>query len=218
MVKKLSDEANAVLDEIIASRRTIRAFAEEAPPRAAVEELIKAGLEAPYAALAVAGRADFRRFFVFTRGTPAMAEAGRLIQHAAGRRLEEARRVRGREPVAGERDFLYMDRLKALAESGLPSLRTAPYFIVVAEYQGIPPAGLQSLAHTLENMWLKATALGLAFQLISATETMAEDEAFVRLLGLPFGDFVLDGCAVGWPAADPPPVRRPEMRAATKWL
>ncbi|HVP89587.1 MAG TPA: nitroreductase family protein [Terriglobales bacterium] len=218
MVKRLSDEANAVLDEIIAARRTNRAFAEEAPPREAIEELIKAGLEAPYAALAVAGRNDFRRFFVFTRGTPAMVEAGRLIQQAAGRRLEEVRRVRGREAVEGDRDFLYMDRLKALAESGLPSLRTAPYFIVVAEYQGVPAAGLQSLAHALENMWLKATALGLAFQLISATETMAEDEAFVRLLGLPIGDFVLDGCAVGWPAADPPPARRPEMSAVTRWL
>jgi len=218
MVKRLSDEANAVLDEIIRTRRTIRAFAEEAPPRAVVEELIKAGLAAPYAALAVAGRDDFRRFFVFTRGTPAMAEAGRLLQQAARRRLDESRRVRGREAVAGERDFLYEDRLKALAEHGLPALRTAPYFIVVAEYQGVPPAGLQSLAHTLENMWLKATALGLAFQLVSATETMAEDEAFVRLLGLPFGEFVLDGCAVGWPAAEPPTPKRPEIGAATRWL
>jgi nitroreductase len=218
MVKTFDAKANAVLDEIISTRRTIRAFAKEAPPRVTIERLIKAGLQAPYAALAVAGRDDFRRFFVFTQGTAAMAEAGRLIQRAAGRRFEEAQRARGRAAAASDRDFQLMDRLKALAEAGHPSLRTAPYFIVVAEYQGVPAAGLQSLAHTLENMWLKATALGLAFQLISVTEAMAEDEDFVRLLGLPFGDFVLDGCAVGYPAAGPPPARRLEMGAATKWM
>jgi len=218
MVKKFSDKANAVLDEIIATRRTIRAFAKEAPPRAAIEALIRAGLQAPYAALAVAGRGDFRRFFVFTQGTPALAEAGRLMRGAAGRRFEEAQRTRGRAAAAADRDFQYMDRLKALAEGGHPSLKTAPYFIVVAEYQGIPAAGLQSLAHTLQNMWLKATALGLAFQLISVTEAMAEDKDFVQLLGLPHGDYVLDGCAVGYPAAGPAPVKRPEAGAATRWM
>jgi nitroreductase len=218
MVRKFGDEANAVLDEIIVARRTIRAFAREAPPREAIEQLILAGLQAPYAALAVADRDDFRRFLVFTQGTPAMAEAGRLIQQAARRRLQETLRARGRAPLTGDPDFAYLDRIRALAENGHPSLKAAPYFIVVAEYQGVPPAGLQSLAHTLENMWLKATALGLAFQLISVTESMAEDKEFVRLLGLPFGEFVLDGCAVGYPAAEPPPARRLKMNAVTRWL
>jgi nitroreductase len=218
MVKKFSDEVNAVLDELILARRTVRAFADEAPPREAIEKLIKAGLWAPYAALAVAGREDFRRFFVFPRGTKAREEAARLIQLRARRIVEEAGRVRGAVPVPGDRDFAYFDRLKALADRGLPSLTTAPYYIVVAEYQGVPPAGLQSLAHALENMWLKATALGLAFQLISATESMAGDEAFVRLLGLPFGDYVLDGCAVGYPAAEPQTAKRADPGAVTTWL
>lgn len=218
MIKKFSSEANAVLDEIILARRTVRAFAPEAPPREAVDALIKAGLWAPYAALAVAGRDDFRRIFVFTQGTPAMAEAGRLIQQAVSRRLEETLRARGRAPVPGDADFAYLDRVKALADNVHPSLKAAPYFIVLAEFQGVPAAGLQSLAHALENMWLKAAALGLAFQLISVTESMAEDRDFVRLLGLPFGEFVLDGCAVGYPAADPPPARRPKIESVTKWL
>jgi nitroreductase len=218
MVKKFNDQANAVLDGIISARRTIRAFTPEKPPREAIERLIRAGLQAPYAALAVAGREDFRRFIVLTQGTPAMAEAGRLIQQAVRRRLEAAHRERGRAPVPGDPGFAYLERMKPLAENGHPSLKAAPYFIIVAEYQGVPAVGLQSLAHTLENMWLKATALGLAFQLVSVTESMAEDKDFVRLLGLPSGEFVLDGCAVGYPVADPPPVKRPEMAAVTKWL
>ena len=218
MVKKFSPEANAVLDEIIAARRTIRAFAREAPPRDDIEKLIKAGLEAPFAALAVGDRDDFRRFFVFTRGTPAVAEAGRLIQQAIRRRLEETLRIRGRAPIPSDPDFVYLDRVKALVDDIHPSLKAAPYFIVVAEFQGIPAAGLQSLAHVQENMWLKATALGLAFQLLSVTESMSEDRDFVRSLGLPWGEFVLDGCAVGYPAAEPPATKRPAMSAVTKWL
>jgi nitroreductase len=218
MVKTFSPEDNAVLDEVIAARRTIRAFAREAPPREAVEKLITAGVQAPYAALAVAGRDDFRRFFVFSQGTPAMAEAGRLIQKAVRARLEATLEARGRAPVPSDPDFVYLTRVKSLADDIHPSLRTAPYFIVVAEFQGVPPAGLQSLAHTLENMWLKATALGLAFQLLSVTESMADDPEFVRLLGLPSGPFVLDGCAIGYPSADPPPARRLEMTSATRWL
>ena len=218
MFKAFSAEANAVLDEIILARRTIRAFADEAPPRGLIEQLIKAGLQAPYAALAVGGQDDFRRFIVFTRGTAAIAEAGRLIQRAVRKRLNDVQLVRGRAPVAGDPDFAYLERVKALAENGHPSLKSAPYFVVVAEYQGVPPAGFQSLAHTLENMWLKAAALGLAFQLISVTESMSEDEDFVRLLGLPFGEYVLDGCAVGYPAAEPGAARRLEMGRVTKWL
>ncbi len=218
MIRKFDENANSILDDIILARRTIRAFAQETPPREEIEQLVTAGSLAPYAALALGGRSDFRRFVVLERGTPARDEAARLIQLMARERLEKERRARGRAPVEGDRDFAYLSRLKTLAENGLPSLATAPYYIVVAEYQGIPAAALQSLAHVLQNMWLKATALGLAFQLLSVTEAMSENEAFVRLLGLPFGEYVLDGCAVGYPAADPPLAPRPDITSGVKWL
>jgi nitroreductase len=218
MVRTFSPEDNNALDRIIAARRTIRAFAPEAPPRETIDAVIRAGLQAPYAALAVGDREDFRHFFVFTQGTPAMAEAGRLVQQAIRRLPVEAARVRGREPVPSDPEFDFLQRVKALGDDIHPSLKSAPYFIVLAEFQGLPAAGLQSLAHTLENMWLKAAALGLAFQLLSVIESMSRDQDFVRLLGLPFGEFVLDGCVVGYPAADPPPVRRPDPRVAVKWM
>ena len=218
MIKTFSEDANRVLDEIVEARRTIRVFAEKIPPKEAVEQIMKAGSLAPYAALAVAGRAEFRRIFVFERGTPARNEAARLVQLRVQRVLEKMLQARGGAPADRTRDAVYISRLKMLADNGHPSLAAAPYYIVVAEYQGFPAAGLQSLAHVLENMWLKATALGLAFQLISVTESMAEDEAFARLLGLPFGEYVMDGCAIGYPGADPPPAPRPDMRSAIKWL
>jgi len=218
VIQKFSEEANRVLDDIIEARRTIRAFAKETPPKEAVERLIRAGSLAPYAALAVAGRAGFRRFIVLEKGTPARNEAARLVQLRAQKGLERMLQGRGGAPAEGNRDDAYLGRLKMIAETGHPSLATAPYYIVVAEYQGFPPSGLQSLAHVLQNMWLKATALGLAFQLISVTESMAEDQAFARLVGLPFGEYVMDGCAVGYPGADPSPAPRPDMSSGVKWL
>jgi nitroreductase len=218
MIRKFNEKANRVLDEVIEARRSMRVFAKEAPPREAMEQLIKAGSLAPYAALAVAGRTDFRRFFVFERGTPARNEAARLVQLRARKGLDKMLQARGGAPVEGKQDDAYLSRLKMIAEKGHPSLTTAAYYIVVAEYQGFPRSGLQSLAHVLQNMWLKATALGLAFQLISITEAMAEDEAFERLLGLPFGEYVIDGCAVGYPGDDPPPAPRPDLSSGVRWL
>jgi nitroreductase len=218
MIRKFDERANAALDDIILARRTNRAFAKEPPPRAAIEQIIHAGLWAPYAALAVAGRADFRRFFVFSQGTQPMADAARLMQLRARSFLESMKPKDGAGTAGSGAAPAYLERIKGLAENGHPSLKAAPYFVVLAEYQGIPASGLQSLAHAFENMWLKATALGLAFQLISITERMAEDKAFVELLGLPFGSYVLDGCAIGYPAAAPPDAKRIDAGAVTKWL
>ena len=59
----------------------------------------------------------------------------------------------------------FAQRLDAIQKMGrVPGIGTAPYYIVVAERKGYPPVELQSLAHCMENMWLKATALGLGFQ------------------------------------------------------
>jgi nitroreductase len=218
-MKKMFDEAaNGILDEIIEARRTVRAFLEEPPPREAIEALIKAGLWAPYAALAVAGESRFRRFFVFRPGTPALEAAQNLIMGRMRRILDETAASRGAVPKPVDTSDAYTERIQLLAEKGHPSLRNAPYFIVVAEKLGVPPAALQSLAHCLQNMWLKATALGLAFQLISATESMSEDPGFMRLLGLPAGRFLLDGCAVGFPAAVPALPPRPDAADVTTWL
>lgn len=81
----------------------------------------------------------------------------------------------------------------------VPGVGTAPYFIVVAEKKGCPPVEQQALAHCMENMWLKATALGLGFQLVSITAQMADNTAFCTLLGIPPGEWAL---ATGYPAKE----------------
>jgi nitroreductase len=76
----------------------------------------------------------------------------------------------------------------------------------------------RSLAHCMQNMWLKSTALGLGFQLLSITAQMAEDKKFCDMLSICPGDFALDGCLIGYPGAIPPLAKRPQVDRVTKWI
>ena len=63
-----------------------------------------------------------------------------------------------------------------------------------------------------------ATALGLGFQLVSAVQTMGESREFMELAGIPYGEFEVDGCAVGYPDQEPAERSMVEPAQLTKWL
>lgn len=113
----------------------------------------------------------------------------------------------------------FLDRLSMITSLGMvPGVGTAPVYIVAAEKRGFPPVELQSLAHVLENMWLKATALGLGFQIVSATAQMADNPEFCRILGLEPGKWAFMGCATGYAADKLSPSIRPSVKEVTAWL
>ena len=70
----------------------------------------------------------------------------------------------------------------------------------------------------MENMWLKATALGLGFQLVSATSQLSDDPAFCEVLAISPGAWDLMGCAVGYPVDELSPSIRPPVEDVTRWL
>jgi nitroreductase len=211
-------ERNKIFDEIVKSRRSIRDFKQEKPPRESIEAVIRAGMLAPYAALAVRDRKDFRRFFVFENKTQSMRLAIDLMKNKAKERLEKLKKEAAQKPSLRDQVQPFLERLEVAAEKGIRGVGTAPYFIVVAEMKGIPASGQESLAHILENMWLKGTALGLGFHLVSQTSQMEDDEKFTALLGIPVGQFALNGCAVGYPKTIPAATLRPEIEKAVRWL
>jgi nitroreductase len=214
------EQDNEVLDRIIRSRRTCRKFLPEIPPDAMIENIIQAGLHAPFAAAAI-GHSDeyFRRFFVLRKDSRAMARiiplafnaaiaAAKALEHAS----EKNEQLRGQ--AAG-----FMARLEMIKKTGMvPGIGTAPFTIVVAEKKGFPPVEQQSLAHCLENMWLKSTTLGLGFQLISIVSNMADNPEFCQVLGIQPGKWGLMGCAIGYPAEPLPPSTRPSAGEVTTWL
>lgn len=211
------EEQNRVLDHLIASRRTVRKFKEEAPPKAMIEEIIHAGMLGPFTQIMVT-REDFRRFVVIPRESPVTTRAAALLRRRATRLYEEMKERMERDEFYRSNGGKYLGRLEMTGPKGTPLIGNAPYYIVVADQRVVLDKSALALAHCLQNMWLKATALGLGFQLVTITEEMSGDREFCELIGIPFGEYVLDGCLVGYPDASPPPSKRPSVAEMTRWI
>ena len=121
-------------------------------------------------------------------------------------------------PGDAESDTPHTPFLGAEFGGGVPTMYRRRPIIQPDDIGAMLPVQQQSLAHALENMWLMATALGLGMHLVSATATMGDDPTFCKLLGLPVGEFALNGCAVGVPAQPLEMRRTPDAAAATTWL
>ena len=201
------EQKNVCLDQILAERRSCRMFKPDMPAKDDIERIIHAGLLAPYAAAAVGGSKDyFRRFFVLKKGSVAMTEVIPLVFHEVERMSAELEQGMRNDPLLKTKAISFVERLSTIRKMGrVPGIGTAPYYIVVAERRGFPPVELQSLAHCLENMWLKATALCLGFQIVSITSRMSTNPEFCRVLGLPVGEWEFMGCAIGYPQEELPP-------------
>ena len=197
----------AAVAQVIRERRSVRSFTDEVPRRDAVEQVLAAGLAAPYAAAMAPGSKLDRRFFVLPRGCAAAATAKAAIQAHAAATL-----------AAGAVAAPLRARLEPVSQGRILGVGSAPYYVVIAERAAMTPVQQQSLAHALENMWLMATALGLGMHLVSATTTMGDDHAFCGLLGLPVGEYALNGCALGVPAEPFEARPSPDAGAATTWL
>jgi hypothetical protein len=63
-----------------------------------------------------------------------------------------------------------------------------------------------------------ATALGLGLHLVSVTTTMGGDASFCEVLGLPVGEYALNGCAIGVPAQSPEARATRDAASVTTWL
>ena len=214
------DQKNVMLDQILADRRSYRMFRQEFPPEDAVRRIIHAGLLAPFAAAAVGNSTDyFRRFFVMKKGSESMKKASPLIMAEIHRLSESLDRDMKNNPLLRKNAIGFVQRLAMIKKQGtVPGVGTAPYYIVVAERKGFPPVELQSLAHCLENMWLKATALELGFQIVSITSAMAQNPEFCSILMINPGEWELMGCAIGYPQEMLPPSIRPPVEDVTRWL
>lgn len=220
MCDDIFDQKNMYLDQILADRRSYRMFRPEFPEEDAIRRILHAGLLAPYAAAAVGGSKDyFRRFFVMKKGSASLNAAVPLVMEQANVMAMGLEKERETNPVLREKAVTFVQRLGMIRKMGrVPGVGNAPYFIVVAERKGFPPVELQSLAHCLENMWLKATVLELGFQIVSITSQMSGNTAFCNILGIPAGEWELMGCAVGYPADELSPSIRPPVEDVTRWL
>lgn len=212
MFENITPEHSTALDVIVRARHSVRAFSSVSPSQEAVAAIIQAGLLAPFGALAVAGKPDFRKVFVLRNSSAAMEAAARILKNRIAKQADELEKKVGSIP--------FVENLKRIGQQGVPGVGSAPYFVVVGERKGMPPVAAQSLCYCLQNMWLKATSLGIGLQLISATMQMDSDPEFCGLLNIPVGEYALDGCALGYPADkyQPRPVKYPTLEESVSWL
>ncbi len=220
MCTELMEQKNAFLDQILAGRRSYRMFRPEFPPEDAIRRIIHAGLLAPFAAAALGNSTDyFRRFFVMKKGSRTIAAASPLVMEQVKVMAQALETEMEKNPALRTIAVSFVQRLTAIRKMGMiPGIGTAPYYLVVAERKGFPPVEQQSLAHCMENMWLKATALNLGFQMVSVTAQMSSDPAFCKILGIPAGEWELMGCAIGYPQEELGPSIRPPVDDVTRWL
>ena len=215
---KISRECSSAFDQILKTRRSIRFFKDEIPPKESIEDIINAGLLAPYAAQAVGDNEYFRKFFVIPKNSSKMKLIAEITKNKVKIMSEHLKDQMTENPYLKEKGKSFSKRLELFAYKGVLGIGTAPYYVIVAEKKGIPPVEQQSLAHCLQNMWLKATSLDLGFHLVSATAQMAEDKDFCEILGINTGKFELNGCAIGYPKEIPSPSSRPMIKEVTKWI
>ncbi|CAA7602384.1 Nitroreductase family [Acididesulfobacillus acetoxydans] len=208
----------SVLDQVIRERRSTRHFSDEIPSKGLIESVIEAGLLAPFAAASSSNRYA-RRFVVVSRGNSVLLKLADVVQKQAQKAFEELSRQSDAVPEFGVKAKNFLGRLEMTMKQGPLGIGSAPYYIVVAEPKGIPEAQMQSIAHCMQNMWLKATELGLGFQLVSITGQMGDNSDFCKLVNLPVGEYKMDGCAIGYPALNlPPRPEYPSVSEITTWL
>jgi nitroreductase len=212
MFENITPAHSAALDVIVRARHSVRAFSPIPPRKEDIKAIIQAGLLAPFGALAVAGKPDFRKVFVIRSSSSAMEAAVDILKNRMAKFADELEKKVGPVP--------FVQNLKRIGKQGVSGVGNAPYFVVVGERKGMPPIAAQSLSYCLDNMWLKATSLGIGLQLISATMQMDSDPEFCRFLGIPYGEYALDGCALGYPSDNyqPPSIEYPTLGKSVSWL
>ena len=214
------EERNRILDTIILERRSHRKFKDDAVPDNAIMEIIQAGLHAPYAGAAISGNEEyFRKFFVIRKDSATMKTIKPFLFHEVEAMATELEKAAARNDEFGDLAGGFIKRIAMIRNMGfIPGVGTAPFYLVIAEKKGFPPVEQASLAHCLENMWLKATALGLGFQLVSITSQMDGIEEFCEIFKLRPGARGIMGCAIGYPADELPCSIRPDATEVTTWL
>jgi nitroreductase len=185
---------NHILDRIIRERRTVRSFLAEIPAKELICQIIEAGRLAPFAGLPNAGTTDFRHFFVISNKSKKMVRVREMVVNFLKAKLPEL------EKQNNPRMQTMINVARTQVENG-PRVGSAPWLIIVAERRGYPAREQEAIAHVMQNMWLKATALGLGFQLTSVISDMNGSKELSDLVGLPKNEYSYDGSMLGYSEA-----------------
>jgi nitroreductase len=189
-------EDSLALDKIITGRQTSRVWGDGIPPKEMVGAIIEAGRQAPFSGMAVGGMDDFRHFFVLPRDGKTVLALRKMVFARIRELVDELTPKLPENP----RRKIALGKWSMQLEKGPRGVGNAPWMVVVAERKGYPASEHQSLAHCIQNMWLKATSLNLAFQLVSHIRNLGDSHPEMNAaLGLTPGEYGFSACSIGYP-------------------
>ncbi len=202
---------NQVVDQVMRTRHSVRVFDKRMPEKSQIEAVLEAGRLAPYAGLANKDSDDFRRFFVI----PTQSKIAEKIRKACFETLLV--KLDMFEKAPDPRMEMMLKVMHIIKEKGLPEWK-APYLIIIAERKGFPSREESALGYCLENMWLKATALGIGLQIVSAITDLNQGPVLSSILGLKEDEFIFDACQIGYPLEALEDKLRPEPKLLVEWM
>jgi len=206
------------LDELLRSRRSVRRFQRDAPPRALIDSVLAAAVTAPSAS----NKQPWRFLVVAHRGTiEAMATAVRSavdrIAAAIDPAFEESFRAYGdyftrfeEAPLVIVPLFRPLALLSNMAGGRLDAGDAAR--IASMERQ----SGLIGTSMAMENLLLAAHAAGLGAS--GMTGPLVAVDAIRELLRVPPSWEVAALIPIGWPDESPEPTARKPAEKVTQWI
>jgi nitroreductase len=206
MFEHITQEHEQFFDDVISSRRSVRAFRPVPIEKDQIEKIIRAGIIAPFAAIPTAGRDDFRRFIVIATSSEKFNALATMIDTKITVFATKIAQRYGEHP--------YVKAIQQAAKVGTQAIvGKAPDVLIVGEKKGIPDNAAESLSYCMHNIWLKATSLRIGFRLLAILSQLdlENDEAFCDMLGIESKTYALSTCALGYPenAFIPPAVNYP---------
>jgi nitroreductase len=215
MFKTITNNHSVLFDEVLKARRSVRSFSSKPINKESINEIIKAGFIAPFAAIPAAGKNDFRKAFIFHVDSDTTRLAKTIIESRLITFSSEMERLYGPSP--------YVLAIKKAAQVPFERiLANAPYLVIVGERKGIPDNASESLSYCIENMWLKATSLKIGFRLLALISQLQlqDDNSFCQLLGVNKEEFTFEGFCIGYPSDsfELQPVNYPDFENNVFWL
>ena len=207
-----------MIEELIRSRRSIRKYRVDAPPRAVIEKLVEVASLAPSAS----NKQPWRFFVTDDRATiermaAAVQESVTRVASHVDERLMEAFRaygdyfVRFREaPVVIVPAFKEMAVLSHLVDAATPESDMEN--IRALEFN----SGIISASLAVQNLMLYAHSLGLGSS--SMTGPLLAAPALKEILGIPEAWRIAAFVPVGYPAEEPAPTTRKPVENVIRWL
>lgn len=205
-------------EQTIKTRCSTRDFSQEFPPINLIEEIVKSALYAPYGGGSKLPYNEIRRIYILKQNTKPMTDARETLLEYINKTSKNVDKITTLVPFLKRKFRPFSDKLHSIVKNEIPSLYDAPYFIIVAEKRMFPPVQKQSIAHSLQNMWLTATNVGLGFQLIFMTSQMSKSKEFLSILNLHKGDYIIDGCVVGYPKVHSEVKKEFELENFVNWI